>query len=75
MRGGHDMGTEFGRRVDHKVTTTSFERAAEVDRFVIEHASRESLIAAGIIKEAPLGDVEPFPGSSEACTPPAGWRG
>lgn len=75
-RGGHDMGTEFGRRTDHKVTTTNFERAGEVGRFVIEYASRESLIAAGIIKDAPLGDVEPFPGFKDAgCKPPSGWKG
>lgn len=73
---GHDMGTEFGRRTEHRVNTTTFERDREVARFVIEYASREKLVEAGIITEAPLGDVDPFPGDNGgACTPPRGWRG
>ncbi len=73
---GHDMGTEFGRRTEHRVNTTEFDRGREVARFVIEYASRENLIKAGVINTAPLGEVDPFPGDSgPGCTPPKGWRG
>jgi len=73
---GHDMGTEFGRRTEHKVTTTQFERDAQMATIVIEYASREKLIEAGIIREQPLGDVNPFPADEEpGCKPPKGWRG
>lgn len=73
---GHDMGTEFGQRTEHKVNTTNFRRGREVARFVIEYASRESLIESGIIPAAPLGEVNPFPADSEpGCKPPKGWRG
>ena len=33
---GHDMGTEFGQRTEHRVNTTQFDRGREVARFVIE---------------------------------------
>jgi len=73
---GHDMGTEFGQRKEHKVTNVDFKRGREVARFVIEYASRESLIKAGVITDAPLGEVNPFPGDRETgCKPPKGWRG
>jgi len=73
---GHDMGTEFGQRKEHKVTQVDFDRGREVARFVIEYASRESLVKAGIISDAPLGEVNPFPGDAEpGCKPPTGWRG
>ena len=73
---GHDMGTEFGQRTEHKVDTTTFDRGREVARFVFEYASRENLIKAGIISSAPLGDVNPFPGDADTgCKPPKGWRG
>ncbi len=73
---GHDMGTEFGQRTEHKVSTTSFDRGREVARFVFEYASRENLVKAGIISDAPLGEVNPFPGdgAGPGCTPPKGWR-
>lgn len=73
---GHDMGTEFGQRKEHKVTTTSFERQSQMSTIVIEYASREKLIEAGIIREPALGDVNPFPADEEAgCKPPKNWRG
>ena len=73
---GHDMGTEFGKRQDHKVTTTQFERQSQMSTIVIEYASREKLIEAGIIREAALGDVNPFPADEEpGCKPPKNWRG
>lgn len=77
-RGGasHDMGTEFGRRQEHKVDTVRFERGPEVGRIIIEYASRESLLKSGIISDTPLGDVNPFPGDEgTGCKPPSGWRG
>lgn len=74
--GGHDMGTEFGSRVEHRVSSTTFSRGREVARIVIEYASKESLAKAGILVEAPLGAVEPFPADrGYACVPPRNWRG
>ncbi len=73
---GHDMGTEFGQRTEHKVNTTTFDRGREVARFVFEYASRENLIKGGVVSDAPLGEVNPFPGDAEpGCKPPKGWRG
>jgi hypothetical protein len=73
---GHDMGTAFGHRMDHHVSTTEFIRGREVARIVIEYASKESLQKAGIPVEAPLGQVEPFPADrSYGCVPPRNWRG
>lgn len=71
---GHDMGTEFGRRTDHRVENTAFTKDREVCRFVIEYASYESLVAAGIISTSPLGNVDPF-GDNGGCKPPTNWRG
>lgn len=73
---GHDMGTEFGQRTEHRVNTVQFARGRQVARFVIEYASRENLVKGGIIRTAPLGEVNPFPGDAEpGCTPPKNWRG
>src|SRR5690606_32830115 len=44
-----DMGTEFGKKKDHRVTTTNFDRGKELTTLVLEYASRESLVKAGII--------------------------
>jgi len=73
-RGGHDMGTEFGRREEQRVSHTEFARGSEAARFVIEYASRESLVERGIIHESELGEVDPFPGDS-GSQPPRGWNG
>lgn len=74
-RGGHDMGTEFGQRVEHRVGSTSFDRDREVARFTLEYASRESLIEANIIPAgSPLGQVNAFD-EIPGCQPPKGWRG
>lgn len=73
---GHDTGTEFGDRAEHRVETVAFERGVEAARFVFEYASAESLRAAGILVDPPLGSVDPFPADSgPGCTPPANWRG
>jgi len=74
--GGHDMGTAFGQRMDHHVSTTQFVRGREAARIVIEYASKESLQKAGIPVESPLGTVDAFPADSGyACVPPRNWRG
>ncbi|MCC6977234.1 MAG: hypothetical protein IT343_02880 [Candidatus Melainabacteria bacterium] len=73
---GHDMGTEFGQRQEHKVNTTTFQRHSQLATIVIEYASREKLIEAGIIRDTPLGNVNPFPADNEpGCKPPKKWRG
>lgn len=73
----HDMGTEFGARSEHRVTYTSFRQGSEVARLVIEYASYESLVEAGVIvpHSSPLGAVNPFPADGPGCPPPPGWRG
>ncbi|MDX1986144.1 MAG: hypothetical protein SFV17_05615 [Candidatus Obscuribacter sp.] len=76
--GGHDVGTGFGDRTEHKVQQVQFERGEVVARIVIEYASEESLKAAGIIKTSPLGDVSPFAApekKGEGCALPPGWKG
>ncbi|MDZ4837641.1 MAG: hypothetical protein SGJ27_27970 [Candidatus Melainabacteria bacterium] len=75
-RGGHDMGTEFGRRREQVVSKTYFDTDREVARFVLEYASSDSLKKAGIITNspAPLGAVNAFP-EDTGCKPPKGWRG
>jgi hypothetical protein len=78
-RGGHDMGTEFGDRREHEVSSTPFERDREVVTLAIDYASEASLRRRGILPaEPPLGSVNAFPGdqpSGPGCKPPAGWKG
>lgn len=73
---GHDVGTGFGRRTESRVSSTEFQRASCLVTIVLEYASRESLIEAGIIRNllSPLGDVKAFP-ADPGCTPPPGWVG
>lgn len=72
----HDVGTEFGKKTDHRVTYTDFERGVEVARFIIEYASYDALVASGVI--VPKQALEPFPGDRQkagaGCKPPKGWR-
>jgi hypothetical protein len=76
----HSAGTGFGRRIENKVGSTSFRRDQQVAQFVLEYDFREQLVKAGIIKSAPLGEVDPFPGDAKprpitGCRPPVGWKG
>lgn len=72
---GHDLGTEFGTKAEHKVSHTSFERGEEVARIVLEYASLDSLIKAGVLN--PVAVLNPFPADREevGCRPPSGWTG
>lgn len=73
---GHDLGTEFGEKTQHVVGKTHFNRGAEVARFVLEYASYDSLVKAGILPYPP-GFPVPFPADKKevGCKPPAGWKG
>jgi hypothetical protein len=72
----HSAGTGFGRRIENKVSSTTFERDRQVAQFALEYDFREQLVKAGIIKTAPLGEVDPFPGDKiTGCRPPVGWKG
>lgn len=70
----HDMGSEFGRKTDFETRDVAFQRGAEIATIAIDYASREKLIAAGIIaRSATATEPNPFPADTYACTPPAGW--
>lgn len=75
-RSAHDMGTEFGKQAEHKVRRVPFEVGELIHTLVIEYASADALIQAGIVPPSALGDVDPFPGgaSGPGATPPPGWQ-
>ncbi|MCB0115137.1 MAG: hypothetical protein KDD84_13640 [Caldilineaceae bacterium] len=76
LRSAHDVGTEFGQQAEHKVRRVPFEVGELVHTLVIEYASPQSLIEAGIVPASVLGDVDPFPGDADGsgAPPPPGWR-
>jgi len=76
-----DLGTGFGREVEMRTCTTTFERVSKVpaEEIVIRYGLRERLAALGVPVEkahapsAPAPTPDPFPGS--ACPAPPGWDG
>ena len=50
----HDVSTSLGRIVDHEVETASFFEDELIANLVLEYASAESLVEAGIIKPSLL---------------------
>lgn len=76
-----DLGTAYGREVEMRTQTTTFERASKkpVLEIVIRYGTRERLAALGVpVKKAkapsaPAPTPNPFPGAS--CPPPPGWSG
>ena len=71
------LGTGFGERARHEVTTVSFDRRDNPDAtFEIHYAERNDLIRYGVeLRPRPeVSYPKPFPGE-KGCTPPPGWRG
>jgi hypothetical protein len=73
------VGTGFGKRKDHRVTTVSFERDQATHQVLaLRYDTAENLRARGIVL---LGDrdrvmkADPFPADGPGCTPPPDWRG
>ncbi len=75
MLKGFDMGTEFGKREQSKVTTVSFSRGYLAHSLDIYYASRESLIEMGvpICNKMQISLPQSFP--SKYAQPPKGWVG
>lgn len=72
-----NIGTEFGRRDDHRVSQVSFEAEDhEADELVVRYDDREGLEARGIrVGQAKVQVAQPFPKDEIGCKPPSGWRG
>jgi hypothetical protein len=72
---GFDMGTEWGKREQSKITTVEFERGILAESFNIYYASRESLIQMGVplTNELKVNLPQGFPGGY--AKPPYGWQG
>jgi len=73
-----NLGTGFGKKQDHRVTTVTFERASETPEAVLElfYDDREGLQRRGVdLSKKPVVAVpKGFP-AQKGCQPPAGWRG
>ena len=79
--GSPSVGTEFGRRVDHRVSNTTFTRMNLVPdaTLALQYRSEEELRTLGIDvrhKNPPVAVARPnpFPGVQQGCVPPAGWN-
>lgn len=69
-------GTEFGKKVEHKVTQTSFYREEDSPSSVLElhYDFRAGLDEKGVpVPSQPAPQA--FPENHSGCTPPAGWEG
>jgi hypothetical protein len=73
-----NLGTGFGKRQGHRVTTVTFERASETPEAVLElnYDDREGLQRRGVnlSKKGVVGVPNPFP-AQRGCMPPRGWNG
>ena len=70
-----DTGTTWGTRLDDKITTTEFERGAEVCTMSIYYASRESLKEMGVPFQIEQ-KISTFPQAfkDSFATPPKDWK-
>lgn len=70
------LGTEFGKKINQKMTETVFEGASFISTSVIRYAEMKELIKRGIVKPASkYVEPSPFPASFAGCAPPLGWSG
>lgn len=72
-----DMGTQFGKRHDHRVDEISFSREDEPFRVAqIHYASKRALFQMGVIRpETKASIARAFPANSgKGCTPPKDWK-
>lgn len=74
---GFDMTTEFGNKVQSKISTVEFKKCNLISESSIYYASRESLKEMGIKFEKILEVKLPkaFDKNMKFCTPPANWKG
>lgn len=73
------LGTEFGNREDHRVTSALFEKATNVPAEVltIRYGDRDELRRRGVdLAQKPVvaGEPSPFP-AEQGCQPPPNWKG
>jgi len=72
-----DTATAYGRKVDQRTQTVSFDRGELLEVISIRYASRKVLQSWGV----PLKQKEPtpapsaFPEDAVSCPAPAGWQG
>ena len=75
---GGNIGTGFGKRIEHRVIGVEFERESiPFTVFEIHYNDRNGLEALGInFRERPqIAGPNPFPGEpNHGCPPPPGWR-
>lgn len=83
MSKGGGIGTGYGDEVEHRVNSTTFDRASEIPFavFTIRYADRVGLLRAGVdLKPKPAvaapATAEPFPAGKTppGCPAPEGWR-
>lgn len=74
---GFDMTTEFGSKVQSKISTVEFKKGSLISESSIYYASRESLKEMGIKFEKILEVKLPkaFDKNMKFCTPPTNWKG
>ena len=74
---GFDMTTEFGNKVQSKISTVEFKKGNLISESSIYYASRESLKEMGIKFEKILEVKLPkaFDKNMKFCTPPTNWKG
>ena len=73
------LGTEFGKKAEHRVETTFFNKASKTPETLIElrYADKQELIRRGVdMKQTVTAARQPssFPGEMN-CKPPEGWNG
>jgi hypothetical protein len=72
------VGTGFGDRLSHRVSTVHFERdQTTMQTVILRYDTRTNLETRGIVLDGQRDRVlkaDPFPGDS-GCTPPQGWSG
>lgn len=74
------LGTGFGDKATHRVTTSSFERANEIPNEILTvyYDTRQGLQNRGINLDYTPEIASPFPKDNYTppfCEPPKGWRG
>ena len=74
--GEFSLGTDYGREVSDRVSTTSFDRGAMLADLRMFYAPLESLVAWGIDMAKPhTPPTLPQPFVGVGCPAPAGWTG
>ena len=73
------LGTAFGERANHRVQTSSFEKASDkpAEILTIYYDTRDGLFNRGVNLNKITEVASPFPNEKldGYCTPPEGWNG